>query len=450
MYFNNKIFLFLFISVGCSVPSEQSIFNDVQTNVEQHINEKITTINSKSEEEKITLTVREILKNKLSVDSAIKIALLNNPGLQATYQELGIARAELLAASSIPNPIFSVSARFPSTGGGTNLDFGLTENFLSFIFIPLKKSVSESMLESAKAKVSAEVLSLSFDIKETYYQLQAALQHHELLQSVQQATEASYVAARAIHKAGNNTKLELQNEEVLFHQTKLEIDQSETEIRELREKLNILLGLPSDVLNWTMENRLPEVPKEEKIDEVEDLAIAKRFELASQKAEIEAIAKALEISSPFSVIADAEIGINAEKETSGDWLTGPNLSFPIPLFNLGRAEESKLQAEYNAALFRYHQQEIEVRAEARKQKANLISLRKQIEFIKNTILPLKHSIVKETQTQYNGMLVGVFTLLMAKQSEIEAGKQYILLLKDYWLAHVALERAVGTTLNENK
>lgn len=94
MYFNNKIFLFLFISVGCSVPSEQSIFNDVQTNVEQHINEKITTINSKSEEEKITLTVREILKNKLSVDSAIKIALLNNPGLQATYQELGIARAD--------------------------------------------------------------------------------------------------------------------------------------------------------------------------------------------------------------------------------------------------------------------------------------------------------------------------------------------------------------------
>lgn len=199
-----------------------------------------------------------------------------------------------------------------------------------------------------------------------------------------------------------------------------------------------------------MENRLPEVPKEEKIDEVEDLAIAKRFELASQKAEIEAIAKALEISSPFSVIADAEIGIDAEKKTSGDWLTGPNLSFPIPLFNLGRAEKSKLQAEYNAALFRYHQQEIEVRA-ARKQKANLISLRKQIEFIKNTILPLKHSIVKETQSQYNGMLVGVFTLLMAKQSEIEAGKQYISLLKDYWLAHVALERAVGRTVfNENK
>ena len=43
----------------------------------------------------------------LTADDAVQVALLNNRGLQASFQELGIAEAELVQAGRLPNPGFS-------------------------------------------------------------------------------------------------------------------------------------------------------------------------------------------------------------------------------------------------------------------------------------------------------------------------------------------------------
>src|SRR5207244_2249800 len=43
--------------------------------------------------------IRELLRGELTADKAVAVAMANNPRLQATLAELGIARAELLQAS---------------------------------------------------------------------------------------------------------------------------------------------------------------------------------------------------------------------------------------------------------------------------------------------------------------------------------------------------------------
>src|SRR5262249_31595407 len=50
-----------------------------------------------------------LLGATLSADGAVRIALLNNKGLQASYNELGIAEAAMVEASLPPNPTFSLS-----------------------------------------------------------------------------------------------------------------------------------------------------------------------------------------------------------------------------------------------------------------------------------------------------------------------------------------------------
>ena len=52
-----------------------------------------------------------------------------------------------------------------------------------------------------------------------------------------------------------------------------------------------------------------------------------------------------------------------------------------------------------------------------------------------------------TLQQYNYMLVGVFTLLQAKQSEIHMHDTYIKARQGYWTARAELEKAVGTKLS---
>jgi hypothetical protein len=49
----------------------------------------------------------ELLAKPLSVDDAVQVALLNNRGLQADFQELGITEAEVVQAGRLPNPGFS-------------------------------------------------------------------------------------------------------------------------------------------------------------------------------------------------------------------------------------------------------------------------------------------------------------------------------------------------------
>ena len=53
--------------------------------------------------------VQTLLAEPLSEDAAVQIALLNNRGLQAAYNDLGISEAEYVQTSLPPNPAVTVS-----------------------------------------------------------------------------------------------------------------------------------------------------------------------------------------------------------------------------------------------------------------------------------------------------------------------------------------------------
>lgn len=44
-----------------------------------------------------------LLGQPLTADAAVKLALLNNAGLQAMFEELGMARGDLIRALRLPN-----------------------------------------------------------------------------------------------------------------------------------------------------------------------------------------------------------------------------------------------------------------------------------------------------------------------------------------------------------
>src|SRR4051812_29027480 len=77
-----------------------------------------------------TGTVETLLRATLTADRAVQIALLNNRNLQATFEEIGVAKADLLEAGLLKNPSFDASVRFPDGGGGTNNEFAIAVDFL--------------------------------------------------------------------------------------------------------------------------------------------------------------------------------------------------------------------------------------------------------------------------------------------------------------------------------
>src|ERR1700761_1315634 len=57
-----------------------------------------------AERAKSRARVADLLGRPLGPQDAVQIALLNNPGLQAEFENLGISEADLIQAGRLPNP----------------------------------------------------------------------------------------------------------------------------------------------------------------------------------------------------------------------------------------------------------------------------------------------------------------------------------------------------------
>ena len=70
------------------------------------------------------------------------------------------------------------------------------------------------------------------------------------------------------------------------------------------------------------------------------------------------------------------------------------------------------------------------------------------------VVPLREQAVSLSQEQYGSMLLGAYQLLAAKQSEVDAYRELIEALRDYWVARADLERAIAgpipTGTNDNR
>ena len=439
----------LLISGCASTSPRDNGFGDVQAMLaDRGVAQRVQWNTSSEADASATAAVRELLARELTADDAVQVALLNNRRLQATYEELGIAQADLVQAGLLANPVFEFDPRW-ATKSGFEFSYELTvvQDFLNVLLLPLRKRVAQSQFEAAKLGVADVVLGTAAEVKSTFYKLQGAEQLVEMRRTVVSATEASSDAARRLHEAGNITDLALTNEQALHEQAKLDLAGAEADALELREELNVLLGLWGPDTQWRPAARLAELPPQEVGPQgLESLAVARRLDLAAARQELRGLIRALDLAGygriPFS------LGVHSESEPDPDGPTtiGPHLELSLPLFDQGQATVAAAQARVRQSQQRFTALAVEIRAQVRRLWGRMMAQRARAHYYRTIVLPLRHRALEETQLQYNAMQIGAFQLLSAKQAEIDAGRDYVESLRDYWVARAELERAAGGSL----
>ncbi len=390
-----------------------------------------------------TEVVRKLLSQPLSPDAAVQVALLRNPDLQASYEELGVAQADLVQAGLLKNPVFSTAMFFG--GVSPTLDFDVIQNFLDALLIPARERIAEAQFEQAKLRVAGVVFELAAQVRAAFRSLQGAEQLVDVLGAVLDSTEASRDYAAVLYAAGNLSELAVATEDALLEEVRGEFLHAQAATIEPREDLRELLGLSASQGEWGIAKGLPGLPgADPKLDELLELARTKRLELAAAIQEQAVVSEVLETAVFWRYFGGIELGAEAHKEQGErNWVAGPVLALEVPIFDQRQAEISRLEAQLRQAMRRAEGVEITVAADVRRAHAKLASARSLSEHYREALLPARRRVVALSQDFYNYMLLGAFELLSAKRSESTGYADYIAALREYWIAHAELERAVG-------
>ena len=84
----------------------------------RHLNKEVVAIRTEDEAAAAQARVGRLVRRPLTAEAAVQIALLNNRGLQAAYNDLGIAEAVRVQQSLPPNPRFSIRPLSSSVESG--------------------------------------------------------------------------------------------------------------------------------------------------------------------------------------------------------------------------------------------------------------------------------------------------------------------------------------------
>ncbi|MFN2477391.1 MAG: TolC family protein [Chthoniobacterales bacterium] len=421
---------------------------DLQSTVQGRIGKRVEWRKDAAADAEISRTVHGLLRGTLNADRAVQIALLNNRDLQVTFEEIGVANADLTEAGLLKNPSFDVSARFPDRPpSGTNLEFSIVQDFLDLFMIPLRKKVAANELARAKLRVGDAILKLASEVKTTFYTLQAKQQLFSRLTALGATNTAALEFAQRQHEGGTINDLELANQQASYSQARADAAEVTAAMRSDREKLNRLMGVWGAETQWKIADELPALPgKNLPVDRLESLAIAQRLDLASTKSEVAAVVQSLGLTKTYRYFGAVEVGVDTEKEPDGQRVTGPTLRLELPIFNQGQGRLAKLQAQLRQAERRLEGRAIDIRSEVREARDRLLAKRDLATYYRDELIPERTRVLTLTLEHYNSMLKGAYDLLLAKQNELAAERGYVDALRDYWIARADLERAVGGSL----
>lgn len=478
---------------GCSTAPRDAGFEDVRALAAERTGYHPVWFRDTGDEQVANTAVGALLSDMLTAEEAVQVALLSNRRLQVTLARLGIARAALIQAGLLENPVFDGEVKFFDEG--TTFEATLTQSVLSILYLPLRRAVAEERFEAEKLRVAAEVIDLIGSVKRAYWEHQADKQLVEMMRAVVQATEGSYMAALKLREAGNLPPLEVLRERALYEQAKVELNEAVERLATSREGLNDLMGLWGERTAWETPTRLPDLPQEEAraashahgiggaadaqqiaekiagapvpdsiaapatqisdpdavpsgFDEVERLAIKRSLQLATSRQAIRALAAALRLNVGQALFADGDMGVAAERETEGEWGVGPAFGFSIPLFDFGQGARAAYAGQLRQQINEYAALAVRTRAAARAAQARLITTRSRAVYYRDVILPLNAALVEQAQRQFNAMQIGVFQLLEAKRQQIDAGRNYVQALREYWLARTRLEQLLDGSMPE--
>lgn len=413
----------------------------------QEIRKDVAAIKNADDAQIVRERVAELLKKPLSADRAVQIALLHNRGLQAAYNELGLAEARFLEASLPPNPTFSVSR----LSGPLEIEFEkkIVANILALATLPLRTEIAEARFRQAQLRAAEETLRVAAEARRSFYRALAANEMSGFLAQAKEAANAASQLATRLRETGAINKLDQTREQAFDAELAAQAARSRQTAASERERLIRAMGLWGADLNFKLPSALPALPtRPQSLPSAEIEALRRRVDLQIARIELEALAKTAGLTQAtrfLNLLEAAGIEKTTREQETGQRVRnrGFELEFQIPIFDGGEVRVRQANETYAQAVNRLTEKAVNVRSEAREAYRSYRSAYDIAQLYRRNVLPLRKIISEETMLRYNAMQIDVFSLLTEARQRLAATISAIEAQRDFHLAGVDLQSAIA-------
>ncbi|MGK4007595.1 TolC family protein [Sorangium sp. So ce1036] len=440
--------LALLFAAGCAAPSATADLARIRDLSSAELPESAAAEEDLDPGAADARAISEQLRRPLTVDAAVRVALLNNRALRAALKEVGVARGNLAQAGALPNPELELEIT-PQQEGLEHAHVGLSAeiDLTAAILAPLHERAARSEHEAARYRSAGEVVELGYRVRAAFYAVQAAQQRLVIANRAVDAFAAARDAARALFEAGNVPELDVATQEAGYEEARVTAAQMELELLERRERLQRLLGLSGAATAWTIEAAIPEAPEALATpSRAEARAIRASLELADLRRRLEAAARRAGALRAGGWLPDMSVGVHGERELGASdeahahpWVIGAGVTLSLPIFNRQQGAVAAQTAAFDSLLERYHGLAVDLRSAAREARSRLASAHARARHYRRVILPARKRVLEQTLLQYNAMHVGVFELLAARRAELDAELAAVETLREFWTAKAAFD-----------
>jgi outer membrane protein, heavy metal efflux system len=381
------------------------------------------------------------IEDGLTSQEAVAIALWNSPSFQATLADLGIARAELVEAGLLRNPVFSLL--FPV--GPKQLEWTLQFPFDVLWQRPRRVAAAQLNAQAVGERLVWDALSLVAQTRTAHgdaliadRRLQLTIENDDLVQRLVGITEARY-------RSGDISELEARSARSGAARVQVIRRAVEHDRNLARLTLAAMLGLD------TAPDQLRPVPGPPLADssicgtEAERLedALASRPDVRAAEIGIEAAAARArwERSRVWTLIGILDGNGNGEEGAE----VGPGVSLDVPIFFRNQGGISRAEAEIERASRQYAAVRAQVVAEVRAGATRVRQAEQAITAWRDEIVPSLEIEQRQAESAFQAGEIPLFALLDASRRLIEGRTQLLDAEADLQRATIALERSIGRT-----
>ena len=420
---------------------------DVPTRLAKHeLRGDVVHVRSEDDTARVRAHVARLIKRQLTADAAVQIALLNNRGLQAAYDELGIAEAVRVQQSLPPNPTIQVTRL--AGPAETEIDRQIVASIVSLATLPARTEIAADRFRQAQLAAALETLRVAAEARRSYIRAVAARRQVGLLEQANGAAATTTELTKRLGETGAMNKLD-QARELAFHaELTTQLASARQRADAERERLIRALGLWGGDLAFKLPDRLAALPgKPRALPQVEQDAVSRRVDLQMARMDAETLAKSygLTRATRFVNVLDAGYAdkITRNKDT-GERAhdRGFTVSLEVPLFDFGEGKLREAEATYMQAINRLAEKAVNVRSEAREAYRNYRATYDIARHYQKDVLPLRNTISDEMMLRYGAMQVDVFALLVEARQKIAVNGAAADALRDFWLASADLSAVV--------